>query len=105
MAATTLSCMSIAITGAMLGACVGYVIFATLNAGKRADESEWRSPLPAVEAVLAWDQLHAPYDLIEAAIEEYEHAFGRELFSAGEREFEDKGATWNLPTYAWRKVS
>lgn len=83
MVLTTISCVSIAITGAMLGASVGLVIYAILNAAARADESEWQ--WPKVEAVLAWARLHGEIEAVEAAIREYENATGREMYLAGER--------------------
>jgi hypothetical protein len=82
----------------MLGGCVASVAFTLLNAGKRADE--WQPPsLPTVEAVLAWARVEGDLELVEAAVSEYEIAFGREMILAGERR--QNGATWVIPAYSW----
>lgn len=103
MAVASIACWGIGITGIMLGACVGFLIFAILNAGEQADYRE-RPPLPKVEAALAWAQVRAPYDLIEEAVSEYSSAFDREMFLAAEQEHQEDGATWSIPIYAWRNA-
>jgi hypothetical protein len=98
MATVTISCLAIGITGTMLGACVGFLAFALLNAGKRADE--WPPPsLPTVEKILAWARIEGDLDLVEAAVGEYENAFAREMILSGERR--QNGATWVIPAYSW----
>jgi hypothetical protein len=105
----------------MLGGCVASVAFTLLNAGKRADE--WQPPsLPKVETVLAWARagspqfgevetvlawarVHRDLKTVQQAVDEYEHAFGREMILAGEQEREQDGTTWALPCYAWRNAS
>lgn len=103
MAVASIACWGIGIAGLVLGANIGFLTLAIVKADKPI-KSKWRSPLPKVEAALAWAQVRAPYDLIEEAVSEYSSAFDREMFVAAKQEHQEDGATWSIPIYAWRNA-